>query len=95
MPYVRTVGSKCPRKPCDRVSVYVGQTWWSPEERFQHHMNGTDPGVKKWVEQYGLHLRKRLVLPKGEIRGRREAEAAERALAVALDNKGFCVYGGH
>jgi hypothetical protein len=83
----------CPRRPCNRVPVYVGQSFWTPEERFEQHKRGHHPS--RWVERYGLHLRRRLVDPKGEIRGRDAAERAERALGRRLRAKGFCVYGAH
>ena len=86
--------SPCPRDPCDRVPVYVGQTAKTAEERFQDHKQGRNAG-RGWVRDYGLHLRKRLVFPKGELPERADAQKAERALLERLGKKGFCVYGGH
>ena len=86
--------SKCPREPCDRVPVYVGETTKTPEERFDQHKRGINAG-QGWVQHYGLHLRKRLVYPKAEFPNRPDAEKAERALGKRLDARGFCVYGPH
>ena len=89
----RARGSPCQRASCDRIPVYVGQTFLTPRERFEQHKRGYK--ASRWVRRYGLHLRHRLAYPRGEIQSRGEAEKLERALASRLRKKGFCVYGGH
>jgi len=77
-----------PDMPC----LYVGQSWYGPEERFQMHKDGEHSSY--YVRRFGLGL-----LPNihGQFHSlsRDVAMAAEAALADALGELGCTVFGGH
>jgi hypothetical protein len=73
--------------------VYVGQTVKSPEERFAQHMRGGRLANTK-VYQYGRRLRPDLYRAWNPFPTRREAEAAEEALAMELERRGYVVFWG-
>jgi predicted GIY-YIG superfamily endonuclease len=74
-----------PRRPC----VYVGQTARRPEERLAQHKSGVK--ANPYVRRFGGELLEDLTGPV-EARTRREAEAAERALADRLRRQGYGVW---
>lgn len=77
-----------PEMPC----LYVGQSWYGPEERFQMHKDGEHSSY--FVRRFGLGL-----LP--NVHGlfhslsRDVALTVEAALADALGELGCTVFGGH
>lgn len=73
--------------------VYVGQSAKSPEERFRQHMRGGRLANTK-VYKYGKRLRPDLYQAWNPFESRREAEAAEEALAMELERRGFVVFWG-
>jgi len=73
--------------------VYVGQTVKTPEERFAQHMRGGRLANTK-VYRYGRRLRPDLYAAWNPFESRREAEAAEEALAMELEKRGYVVFWG-
>jgi hypothetical protein len=76
-----------------RGCVYVGQSVRTPEERFAQHMRGGRLANTK-VYKYGVRLRPDLYGAWNPFGTRREAEAAEEALAMDLEQRGYVVYWG-
>ena len=77
-----------PSMPC----VYVGQSWYAPEERFNMHLSGTHSSY--FVNRFGLALLPGIYEPFHSL-SRDVALAAEAALADALGQLGCTVFGGH
>jgi predicted GIY-YIG superfamily endonuclease len=78
----------------DRWTVYVGQTYLTPEERFRQHQEGihSAPSLRNAVK---LELRPDLYKHLPRLKTRLEAEKAERDLANRLKDLGYMVEGGH
>ena len=74
--------------------VYVGYSWWPPEERLEQHLNGYNAA---WVFKRGNSGRLRPDLYEHLPRywTRAAAEKAEAELAQELRGRGFIVGGGH
>lgn len=77
----------------DRNWVYVGQSYHSPEVRFQQHKNGIR--ASRIVRRHGRRLRPDLHGRRPRYSSREEALRAEAALAAELRRRGFRVEGGH
>lgn len=75
-------------KPC----VYVGQTYLSPEERFEQHSAGVHSN--KYVRHFGVRLRPRFYLKYQGLETREQAEQAEAELGERLRRRGFAVWWG-
>ena len=91
--YVVELSRACVKEPCSLAPVYVGQTAHTPEERFsQHKAGGLLAAVKP--HKFGLRLRYDLMKGIGPFATRRQAEAAERAVATALEKRGHRVFWG-
>ncbi len=73
--------------------VYVGQTFRTPEERLEQHLNGHKSS--NWVKKYGQGLNFTLFKDLPTVRFRQDAEMLERLLAKDLERRGFNVKGGH
>ena len=73
--------------------VYVGQTSKAPDARFAQHMRGGRLANTK-VYKYGLRLRPDLYAAWNPFESRRDAEAAEEALAMELERLGYVVFWG-
>ena len=73
--------------------VYVGQTFRTPEERLEQHLNGHKSS--NWVKKYGQGLNFTLFKDLPTVRFRQDAEMLERLLAKDLARRGFNVKGGH
>ena len=73
--------------------VYVGQTFRTPEERLEQHLN--DHKSSKHVKNYGQKLNYTLFKELPKVRFRQDAEVLERLLAKDLERRGFNVKGGH
>lgn len=74
--------------------VYVGYSWWPPDERLRQHLSGENAA---WVFKRGNtgRLRPDLYEHLARYSTRKEAELAEVALAKELRERGFMVDGGH
>jgi hypothetical protein len=91
--YVIELARACIAEPCALAPLYVGQTAHTPAHRFeQHKAGGLLASAKPY--RYGLRLRHDLMTGIGPFCTRQEAEAAERALALALERRGHRVFWG-
>jgi hypothetical protein len=79
--------------PCALAPLYVGQTAHSPEERFEQHKAGGMLAAGK-PHRFGVRLRYDLMNGIGPFRSRKDAEAAEMAVATALEKRGHRVFWG-
>lgn len=79
--------------------VYVGQTYLSPEERFDIHVNGgkskrgfqlRSRKIKKFIDRLMPELYEHLP----SVKTRDEADAMEEQLAEKLRSKGYTVWEG-
>ena len=80
--YVIQLSRDCVKEPCALAPLYVGQTAHSPEHRFAQHKAGGKLAAGK-AYRYGLKLRWDLMVKIGPLSTRKEAEAAELAMAAA------------
>lgn len=76
----------------DMPCVYVGQSWYPPEERFLQHLVGVHSSYS--VRRFGLCLLPNIFAPYQSL-SRDVALMAETALADALGELGCTVFGGH
>jgi hypothetical protein len=83
----------CVKKPCAFAPVYVGQTAHTPEHRFEQHKAGGKLAAVK-PHRFGKRLRYDLMKGIGPFATRKEAEAAEKAVAKALEKRGHRVFWG-
>ena len=91
--YVIELARECTKQPCAFAPVYVGQTAHTPEHRFEQHKAGGKLAAGK-AHRYGVRLRYDLMRAIAPCRTRKEAEAAERAVAEALEKRGHRVFWG-
>jgi hypothetical protein len=91
--YVIQLSRDCLREPCALAPLYVGQTAHDPEHRFAQHKAGGRLAADK-PHRYGLRLRRDLMQGIGPFSTRKEAEAAEKAVADALERRGHRVFWG-
>jgi hypothetical protein len=91
--YVIELSRACVREPCALAPVYVGQTAHTPEARFAQHRAGGRLAAGK-AHRFGVRLRPDLTRGLGPFATRGEAEAAEVALAEALQRQGRRVFWG-
>jgi len=91
--YVIELSRDAVRGPVALAPLYVGQTARSPEARFAQHKAGGRLAAGK-PHRYGVRLRYDLMegLPACETRA--AAEAAEQAVAEALERRGHRVFWG-
>ena len=75
-------------KPC----VYVGQSYLTPEERFEQHSNGVRSN--RFAKKYGKYLHRRLFEKLNPLSSRDEALQAEEDLALRLRKRGYGVWWG-
>jgi hypothetical protein len=75
-------------KPC----VYVGQSWYTPEERFSKHKEGVK--ASRIPRRFGLYLQPKLYEKFNPLPSRIAAEKKEKELANALIKKGYGVWCG-
>jgi hypothetical protein len=91
--YVVELSRDCVAEPCALAPVYVGQTAHTPEYRFaQHKAGGMLAAVKPY--RFGVRLRYDLMAGIGPFASRQQAEAAEKAVAAALEKRGHRVFWG-
>ena len=91
--YIVELSRACTKRPCALAPVYVGQTAHTPEQRFAQHKAGGRLAAKK-VYRFGVKLRLDLMRGIGPFATREEAEAAEKAVAAALEKRGHLVFWG-
>ena len=91
--YIVELDRRCVRVPCAFAPLYVGQTAHSPEERFEQHKAGGRLAAAK-PHRFGVRLRYDLMKGIGPFKTRTEAEAAEMAVASALEKRGHRVFWG-
>lgn len=91
--YIIELDRKCVKVPCAFAPLYVGQTAHSPEERFAQHKAGGMLAAGK-PHRFGVRLRYDLMKGIGPFTTRRHAEAAEMAVAGALEKRGHRVFWG-
>lgn len=91
--YIIELSRDCTRKRCALAPLYVGQTAHAPEYRFAQHKAGGRLAASK-PHKYGLKLRLDLMKGIGPFATRKEAEAAEKAVAAALERRGHQVFWG-
>jgi hypothetical protein len=91
--YVIELSRDCVAEPCALAPLYVGQTAHDPEHRFAQHKAGGRLAAGM-AHRYGVRLRHDLMRGIGPFATRTEAEAAERAVAEALERRGHRVFWG-
>ena len=91
--YIVELDRRCVPVPCALAPLYVGQTAHSPEERFEQHKAGGMLAAGK-PHRFGVRLRYDLMKGIGPFRTRKDAEAAETAVATALEKRGHRVFWG-
>ena len=91
--YVIELSRDCVAEPCALAPVYVGQTAHTPEARFAQHKAGGRLAAGK-AHRYGVRLRYDLMHGIGPFATREQAEAAEKAVAAALERRGHRVFWG-
>lgn len=91
--YVIQLSRDCVKEPCALAPLYVGQTAHDPEHRFAQHKAGGRLAATK-PHRYGVKLRWDLMEKIGPLSTRKDAEAAERAMAEALLKRGHRVFWG-
>ena len=91
--YVVELSRACVKEPCALAPVYVGQTAHTPEHRFAQHKAGGKLAAPK-AHKYGVRLRYDLMKRIVPCTTRKDAEAAEKAVAEALEKRGHRVFWG-
>ena len=91
--YVIELSRDCVAEPCALAPVYVGQTAHTPEHRFAQHKAGGMLAAWK-PHRFGVRLRYDLMTGIGPFASRQQAEAAEKAVAAALEKRGHRVFWG-
>jgi len=91
--YIIELSRACTTRPCALAPLYVGQTAHTPEHRFAQHRAGGKLAAKK-VYRFGVKLRLDLMKGIGPFSTRKDAEAAEKAVAAALEKRGHLVFWG-
>ena len=91
--YVIELSRDCTGEPCTLAPLYVGQTAHTPERRFEQHKAGGMLAASK-PHRFGVRLRYDLMEKIAPCATREEAEAAEKAVAAALERRGHRVFWG-
>jgi len=91
--YIIELSRACTKEPCAFAPLYVGQTAHTPEQRFAQHRAGGKLAAGK-PHKFGIKLRLDLMKGIGPFSTRKDAEAAERAVAQALERRGHRVFWG-
>ena len=88
--YIIELSRDCTKRPCALAPLYVGQTAHDPEHRFAQHKAGGKLAAGK-PHKYGKRLRWDLMKGIATLSTRKGAEAAEKAVAEALERRGHRV----
>jgi predicted GIY-YIG superfamily endonuclease len=91
--YIIELSRACTKQACALAPLYVGQTAHTPEHRFAQHKAGGKLAASK-AHKFGIRLRLDLMKGIGPFATRTEAEAAEKAVAEALERRGHRVFWG-
>ena len=91
--YVVELSRDCTSERCALAPLYVGQTAHTPERRFEQHKAGGKLAAGK-PHRFGVRLRYDLMQKIPPSATREEAEAAEKAVAAALEKRGHRVFWG-
>jgi hypothetical protein len=91
--YIIELSRACTPRPCALAPLYVGQTAHTPEHRFAQHKAGGKLAAGK-PHKFGKRLRLDLMKGVRPCATRAEAEAAEKAVAEALERRGHRVFWG-
>jgi hypothetical protein len=91
--YIIELSRDCVKEPCALAPLYVGQTAHTPEHRFAQHQAGGKLAAGK-PHRFGVRLRWDLMKGIAPLNSRTEAEAAEKAVAAALEKRGHRVFWG-
>ena len=91
--YIIELSRACTRQRCALAPLYVGQTAHDPEHRFAQHKAGGRLAATK-PHRFGIRLRRDLMTGIGPFSTRQKAEAAEKAVAKALERRGHLVFWG-
>jgi hypothetical protein len=91
--YVIELSRDCVSEPCALAPLYVGQTAHTPEYRFAQHRKGGRLAAGM-PHRFGVRLRYDLMKGFGPFETRPAAEAAEQAVALALERRGHRVFWG-
>ena len=91
--YIVELSRACTKEACALAPLYVGQTAHTPEHRFKQHKAGGKFAAGK-PHKFGVKLRLDLMQGIGPFTTRKEAEAAEKAVAEALERRGHRVFWG-
>ncbi len=91
--YIIELSRACTTQRCALAPLYVGQTAHAPEDRFAQHKAGGKLASAK-PHKFGIRLRVDLMKGIGPFSTRKEAEAAEKAVAEALERRGHVVFWG-
>ena len=91
--YIIELSRACMKQPCAFAPLYVGQTAHTPEHRFVQHKAGGKFAASK-PHKFGIKLRLDLMKGIGPFSTRKDADAAERAVAQALERRGHRVFWG-
>ena len=91
--YIIELSRACTQEPCALAPLYVGQTAHTSEHRFAQHKAGGKLAASK-AHRFGVKLRLDLMKGIGPFTTRKEAEAAEKAVAEALERRGHRVFWG-
>ncbi len=91
--YIIELSRSCTTQRCALAPLYVGQTAHAPEDRFAQHKAGGKLASPK-PHKFGIRLRVDLMKGIGPFSTRKEAEAAEKAVAEALERRGHVVFWG-
>jgi hypothetical protein len=89
--YIIELSRACTKQPCALAPLYVGQTAHAPEHRFLQHKAGGKLAASK-AHKFGVRLRLDLMKGIGPFSTRKEVEAAEKAVAEALERRGHRVF---
>jgi len=91
--YIVELSRACTKQACALAPLYVGQTAHTPEQRLAQHKAGGKLAASK-VHKFGIRLRVDLMKGIGPFGTRKQAEAAEQAVAEALQKRGHLVFWG-
>jgi hypothetical protein len=91
--YIIELSRACTKQQCALAPLCVGQTAHTPERRFAQHKAGGKLAAGR-PHTFGVRLRMDLMKGIGPFSTRKEAEAAEKAVAEALERRGHRVFWG-
>ena len=88
----RKIRQANPQRLSNKPCVYIGQSYYLPEIRFEQHKEGYRSN--KYAKEYGIALKPELYDKYNPIPTRKDAEEIEAWLAKELRKKGYTVWYG-